>query len=69
MTWHRLSTQEWMRAIGVGIGVAILTAAVMVTALKLGFSPLPKPLGLAFAETLLGRTLPFPSACCFTPRG
>jgi len=54
-----------MRAIGVGIGVAVLTAAVMVTALKSGVSPLPKPLGLAFAETVLGRTLPLPVGLLF----
>ena len=60
MKWHSLSSQDWVRAVGVGIGVAILTAAVMVTALKSGVSPLPKPLGLAFAETVLGRPLPLP---------
>lgn len=65
MKWPSLSPQEWMRAIGVGIGVAILTAAIMVTALKSGLSPLPKPLGLAFAETVLGRTLPLPVGLLF----
>ncbi len=65
MKWHSLSPQEWMRAIGVGIGVAILTAVIMVTALKLGLSPLPKPLGLAFAETVLGGALPLPVGLLF----
>ena len=37
----------------------------MVPAFKLGVSPLPKPLGLAFAETLLGRTLPLPVGLMF----
>ena len=64
MKWHSLSMQEWMRAIGIGIGVAILTAVIMVTALKSGLSLLPKPLGLAFAETVLGRALPLPVAAC-----
>jgi len=37
----------------------------MVPAFKLGVSPLPKPLGLAFAETLLGRTFPLPVGLMF----
>ena len=45
--------------------VSILTAAVMVIALKSGVSPLPKPLGLAFAETVLGRPLPVPVGLLF----
>jgi len=36
----------------------MLTALVMVTLLKTGASPFPKPPSLAFAETLLGRPLP-----------
>lgn len=65
MKWHSLSLQDWVRAVGVGIGVAVLTAAAMVTALKSGVSPLPKPLGLAFAETVLGRPLPLPVGLLF----
>jgi len=65
MKWHSLSAQDWTRAVGVGVGVSILTAAVMVAALKSGVSPLPKPLGLAFAETVLGRTLPIPVGLLF----
>lgn len=65
MKWHWLSPQEWARAVGVGIGVAILTAAIMVTALKSGVSPLPKPLGLAFAETVLSHPLPLPVGLLF----
>ena len=60
-----LDGMEWLKAAGVGIGVSILTAAVMVTALKTGVSPLPKPLGLAFAETISGRTLPLPVGLLF----
>lgn len=65
MKWHSLSSQDWVRAIGVGIGVSILTALVMVTALKASVSPVPKPLGLAFAETMLGRPLPLPVGLLF----
>lgn len=60
-----LGAVDWLKAAGVGIGVSILTAAVMVTALKSGVSPLPKPLGLAFAETISGRTLPLPVGLLF----
>lgn len=55
----------WTRAIGIGIGVSVLTAIVMVALLKAGLSPFPKPPSLAFAETLLGRTLPMPVGLLF----
>jgi hypothetical protein len=55
----------WARAIGIGIGVSVLTAIVMVALLKAGVSPFPKPPSLAFAETLLGRTLPMPVGLLF----
>ena len=58
MKWHHLSAPDWVRAIGVGIGVSILTAAFMAATLKAGISPLPKALGLAFAETVLHRPAP-----------
>ncbi len=60
-----LDRQDWMKAIAVGIGVSALTAAFMVTTLMVGISPLPKSLGLAFAETVLGRTLPLPVGLLF----
>ncbi len=65
MKWHSLSRQDSARAVGVGIGVSILTAAIMVTGLKAGISPLPQPLGLAFAETVLGRSLLLPVGLLF----
>jgi hypothetical protein len=65
MRWQILKGPDWLRAIGVGLGVSILTAAFMVTALKSGVSPLPKPLGLAFAETLFGRPFPLPVGLFF----
>jgi hypothetical protein len=37
----------------------------MVPALRLGISSLPKPLGLAFAETVLGSPLPLPVGLLF----
>jgi hypothetical protein len=60
-----LSLRDWSKAVGVGIVTALLLSAVMVPALKLGVSPFPRPLGLAFAETLLGRALPLPVGLLF----
>ncbi len=60
MRFPALSLKDLAKAIGVGVAAAVLLSAVMVPAFQLGVSPLPKPLGLAFAETLLGRTLPLP---------
>lgn len=65
MKWHTLDARDWVKAIGVGIAVSILTAAFMAAGIKSGLSPLPKSLGLAFAETLLGRPLPLPVGLLF----
>ena len=65
MKWHTLDGQEWAKAIGVGLGVSILTAAFMLATFKAGVSPLPKSLGLAFAETMLRRPLPLPVGLLF----
>lgn len=43
-----------IRAIGIGIGVSLLLTAVMLPLVKTGISPLPQPLGAAFANMLLG---------------
>lgn len=55
----------WARAIGIGIGVSILTAIVAVILLKTGISPFPQPPSLAFAEALLRRSLPMPVGLFF----
>ncbi len=65
MRFPALSLKDIAKAIGVGVAPAVLLSAVMVPAFKLGVSPLPKPLGLAFAETLLGRSLPLPVGLLF----
>ena len=62
---HTLQPKEWGKAIGIGILVAILTAAAMLAATMAGLSPFPKPPSLAFAETLLGRNLPLPVGLLF----
>lgn len=65
MQIHNLTPKEWLKALAVGITTAILLSVVMVSALKLGISPFPKPLGLAFAEMVLGRALPLPVGLLF----
>lgn len=65
MTEIELSDRSWLRAIGIGIAVSILTAIIMVTTIKAGLSPFPKPPSQAFAETVLGRTLPLPVGLLF----
>lgn len=65
MRLHSLTSREWGITIAVGIGVAVLTAALMLIGLKSGVSPLPRPLGLAFAETLIGTELPLPVGLLF----
>jgi hypothetical protein len=65
MKLHALDGRDWGKAIGVGIAVSALTAAFMVATMKAGVSPLPKSLGLAFAETIMGRKLPLPAGLLF----
>ncbi len=65
MRLHKLPISELAKAGGVGVVTALLLTGVMVTAMKFGLSPMPKPLGLAFAETVLGRALPLPVGLLF----
>ena len=65
MRFHDLSAREWGKAFGVGVANGLLLSVVMVTAFKSGVSPLPKPVGLAFAETVLGGPLPLPVGLAF----
>ena len=63
--FHALSRREWWRAVGIGVGTGVILAVVNVIAMKSQLSPLPKPLGLAFAEAVLGRQLPLPVGLLF----
>lgn len=65
MRLHTLPAREWMKALGVGVANGLLLSAVMVPMMKAGISPFPEPLGLAFAETLLGGPLPLPVGLLF----
>lgn len=65
MRFHQLSPLEWAKAVGAGIATAVLLSAVMVPAMRSGISPLPEPLGLAFARTVLGGPVPLPVGLLF----
>lgn len=65
MTENLANGRSWPRAVGIGIAVSALTAAAMVTLLKIGISPFPQPPSLAFAEIVLRRTLPLPVGLLF----
>ena len=65
MRLHKLPISEFAKASGIGIVTALLLTGVMVSAMEFGLSPMPKPLGLAFAETVLGRALPLPVGLLF----
>src|SRR3546814_10935031 len=62
---HERDGRSWLRAIGIGVLVSIITAAVMVTLTAAGLSPFPEPPSLAFAPTVIGRDLPLPVALLF----
>lgn len=60
-----MDTARILKAAGVGLVTAVITAMLMLVAIKQGISPLPEPLGLAFAEAILGTTLPKPVGFAF----
>jgi len=55
----------WLRGIAAGLLTGIFAAVVMIALKKNGFSPVPMPLGLAFADTLLHKHLPLPIGLVF----
>ena len=65
MKMQSLSGKDYAKAVGVGIATAIVLSAIMVTGLKTGVSPLPKPLALAFAQTLFDAKLSLPVGLLF----
>lgn len=64
MRLHRLSGTEVAKAVGVGIVSAILLSIIAVAGQMTGVSPMPKPLGLAFAQRILG-PVPLPVGLLF----
>ncbi len=65
MQIHRLSRNEALKAIGIGVVNALLLSAIMVPAFKFGIAPLPKPPSLAFAQLLFGPNVPLPVGLLF----
>ena len=59
-----MAPKYYAKAIGVGVVTAVILSLVMVPAFKAGISPLPKPLGLAFAQVILGE-VPLPVGLLF----
>lgn len=64
MTLQQMTSKDYGKAVGVGVATAIILSLVMVPAAKAGLSPMPKPLGLAFAQVLLGE-VPLPVGLLF----
>ncbi len=60
-----ITSQRFGRAMAAGVITSVATAVIMVIAMKTGLSPLPKPLGLAFAQWMIGRPLPLPVGLLF----
>ena len=54
MKLHSLTATEFAKAIGVGVVASVLLSIIAIAGQKTGFSPMPKPLGLAFAQLILG---------------
>lgn len=46
--------RSWIRALCIGLGVAALTALVLLANARPGMSPLPEPVAMAFAGRVLG---------------
>jgi len=65
MTETLQSDRSWGRGIIIGLVIAIITAAMMMIMMNAGALPLPKPLGLAFAERIVGHALPMPVGILF----
>ena len=65
MLLHHLQAKDYLKAIGVGVATSLLLSAIMVSGMKTGLSPMPAPVGLAFAQRLLGREVPLPVGLLF----
>lgn len=64
MLLRQMTSKGYGKAIGVGIATALILSIIMIPAFKAGISPQPKPLGLAFAQVLLGQ-VPLPVGILF----
>lgn len=59
-----ITPKDYFKASGVGVATAVTLSVIMVPVFKAGISPLPQPLGLAFARVLLG-DVPLPVGLLF----
>lgn len=64
MGLQQMTPKDYAKAVGTGIATAVILSLVMVPAFKAGISPLPAPLGLAFARVVLG-DVPLPVGLLF----
>ncbi len=64
MHYHRLSGTEFGKAVGVGIATGILLSLIAIAGQMSAMSPMPEPLGLAFARLILG-PVPMPVGLLF----
>lgn len=62
---HRLSRNEALKAVAIGVVTALLLTAIMVPAFKFGIAPMPKPPSLALAQLLMGANVPLPVGLLF----
>lgn len=60
-----MTMDRYVKTALVGLVTAIVTAVLMLFAIEQGVSPLPQPLGLAFAEVLFTVDLPKPVGFAF----
>lgn len=58
MQTHRLNGKAYAKAIAIGVATAVLLSIIAIVGLRTGISPMPAPLALAFANTLMGAQLP-----------
>jgi len=65
MTLNKLDRNDLFKALGVGVVTSLLLSAVMVPANLSGVAPMPAPPSLAFAQTVLGTSLPMPVGLVF----
>lgn len=65
MRIHSLSAGDAVKTAVIGLITAAVTAAMMLMAIRSGVSPLPKPLALAFVQTILGKGVPLPVGFLF----
>lgn len=54
MALQKMTPKDYGKAVVAGLVTAVALSLIMVPLNKAGISPMPKPLGLAFAQTLLG---------------